>query len=132
IVYSESSLTFTTDEGYFLRRNDQFRKVYPVGSTKLNIYAHTQFGDSVYLATKGRGLVVTDRMGYDARTIGTREGLASNTIYQMMWIDSTLFLGTHEGLSVMKGNHLYNYYHTDGLPFEEFNHQAMYYDEDAD
>src|SRR5690606_23290607 len=95
IVYSESSLTFTTDEGYFLRRNDQFRKVYPVGSTKLNIYAHTQFGDSVYLATKGRGLVVTDRMGYDARTIGTREGLASNTIYQMMWIDSTLFLGTH-------------------------------------
>jgi len=132
IVYSGSSLTFTTDEGYFLWRNDQFRKVYPVGPSKLNIYAHTQFGDSVYLATKGRGLVVTDRMGYDARTIGTREGLASNTIYQMMWIDSTLFLGTHEGLSMMKGNHLYNYYHTDGLPFEEFNHQAIYYDEDAD
>src|SRR5690606_22732025 len=125
-----SSLTFSTNEGFFLWRNNQFRKVYPADRSKLNIYTHTQFGDSIYLATKGRGLVITDRMGLHARSIGVAEGLASNTVYQATWVDSTLFLGTHEGLSVMKGTQLYNFYHTDGLPFEEFNHQAVFYDED--
>ncbi|PPL03754.1 sensor histidine kinase [Parapedobacter indicus] len=128
ISYVGAGITFTTDEGYFNWRNNQFRKVYPADEAKLNIYSHTQFGDSVYLATKGRGLVVIDRMGHHARSVGAKEGLASNTVYQMMWVDSTLFLGTHEGLSMMNGNHLYNYYHTDGLPFEEFNHQAIYHD----
>jgi len=127
---TESSLTFSTNEGFFLWRNNQFRKVYPADRSKLNIYTHTQFGDSIYLATKGRGLVITDRMGLHARSIGVAEGLASNTVYQATWVDSTLFLGTHEGLSVMKGTQLYNFYHTDGLPFEEFNHQAVFYDED--
>ncbi|WP_353195546.1 histidine kinase [Parapedobacter defluvii] len=131
IAYSEAGITFTTDEGYFYWRNNQFRKVYPTDQAKLNIYAHTQFGDSIYLATKGRGLVVTDRSGQHAQIIGTHEGLASNTVYQLIWVDSTLFMGTHEGLSIRKGNHLYNYYHTDGLPFEEFNHQAIYYDSDT-
>jgi len=127
IMCSEKGITFTTDEGYFIWQDRDFRKVYPAGATKLNIYTHTRFGDSVYLATKGRGVVIIDRSGTYVRTIGVAEGLASNTIYQMMWVDSTLFLGTHQGLSIMRGEHLYNYHHTDGLPFEEFNHQAIYY-----
>lgn len=121
------SIAFTTDQGYFIWRRNQLHKVYPTENTDVNVYAHIQRGDTVYLATKGQGLIVIDGEGR-ASMINIEHGLASNTVYQMAWADDALFLGTHEGLSVRKGGRIFNYYHTDGLPFEEFNHQATYYD----
>ncbi|WP_262245402.1 sensor histidine kinase [Parapedobacter soli] len=124
-------IAFTADRGFFTWERRHFQKVFPAGNTELNIYAHVQRGDTVYLATKGRGLILI--AGKEpARAITVEDGLASNTVYQMAWVGGALFLGTHEGLSVRKSGIISNYYHTDGLPFEEFNHQASYYDTETD
>lgn len=128
----EGGISFTTDQGYFTWAHNRFQKVYPVDYTDLNVYAHIRHGSKVYLATKGQGLVVIDDHASTSRIISIAEGLASNTVYQLAWADSALFMGTHEGLSVFKDGRLFNYYHTDGLPFEEFNHQATYYDRETD
>lgn len=131
ISVHRNGIAFTSDQGYFDWKDDHFRKVYPADHTSLNVYAHTQRNGAVYLATKGQGLVIVDGGG-DTRMVTIEGGLASNTVYQMTWVDGALFMGTHEGLSVLKEGKFLNYYHTDGLPFEEFNHQATYYDAEAD
>lgn len=127
-----NNVKFTTDEGYFEWAKQQFHKRYPANSTKLNIYSHVQHGDSVYLATRGQGLIILDSFGRASKTINYEDGLASKTVYQLALVDDALFMGTHEGLSVLKAGKLYNYYHSDGLPFEEFNHQAIYHDAEHD
>ncbi|GGH30836.1 hypothetical protein GCM10011418_43210 [Sphingobacterium alkalisoli] len=126
--WHQGILSYTSEDGYFTWRKGRSQKVYPAAQTKLVVYDHLVLGDSTYLATKGRGLVVLDRNNNPARSIGKKEGLASDVVYQFIWQDTALFMGTHEGLSVRVGSHIYNYDHSDGLPFEEFNHQAIYYD----
>ncbi|MBE8719299.1 hypothetical protein C4F40_00965 [Sphingobacterium sp. Ka21] len=132
IGQKDNALSFTTENGYYLWRTGQLQKVYPVDDSKLHIYAHLHQGEDTYLGTKGRGLIIVDK--YDrAKPVDQKSGLASQTVYQMSWVDGALFMGTHEGLSVRtQRGKVYSYYHSDGLPFEEFNHQAMYYDKDAD
>ncbi len=132
IRYHAGELSFTTDQGYFTWQASRFRKVYPTSEANLNTYAHAVHGNSVYLATKGQGLVVLDKLGHLTSAIGVEGGLASDIVYQLAWVGDALYLGTHDGLSVLKGDRIYNFFHTDGLPFEEFNHQASYYDETAD
>ncbi len=125
-------ISFTTDRGFFTWESDHFRKVYPAGHVDLNVYTHVRHGDTVYLATKGQGLIMIDNRGNASPMINMENGLASNTVYQMAWVGGALFMGTHEGLSVRKNGRIFNYYHTDGLPFEEFNHQAIFYDAETD
>src|SRR5690606_29215484 len=95
ISVREDGIAFTTDQGYFTWEGNHFQKVYPVGRTDLNIYTHIRHGDMVYLATKGQGLVVLDNGGSGCRMITIEDGLASNTVYQLTWVDSALFMGTH-------------------------------------
>ncbi|GGG97204.1 hypothetical protein GCM10007415_35610 [Parapedobacter pyrenivorans] len=129
----ETGISYTTTEGFFVwKAAGTCRKIYPADHTKLNIYTHSYEGDSVYLGTKGRGLVVLDASSNTGRSLRMEDGLASNTIYSMKWIGNKLFLGTHNGISIYGGRQFFNYYHADGLPFEEFNHQAIYYDETSD
>ena len=132
LVVSETDISYTTTEGFFVWKSGTCRKVYPADHTKLNIYAHSYEGDSVYLGTKGRGLVVLDTSSNTSRSLRMENGLASNTVYSMKWIGRKLFLGTHNGMSIYRNGQFVNYYHADGLPFEEFNHQAVYYDEASD
>ncbi|WP_353129425.1 sensor histidine kinase [Parapedobacter pyrenivorans] len=129
----ETGISYTTTEGFFVwKAAGKCRKIYPADHTKLNIYTHSYEGDSVYLGTKGRGLVVLDASSNTGRSLRMEDGLASNTIYSMKWIGNKLFLGTHNGISIYRGRQFFNYYHADGLPFEEFNHQAIFYDETSD
>ncbi len=130
ISIHDGIIGFSTPEGFFEWRDGEASKIYPQGNYKLNIYAHQYQGDSLYLGTKGRGLIVLDRRTHIGRVIRQGNGLAGNTVYSMAWVEDALVMGTHEGLSIMKGGHLFNYYSTDGLPFEEFNHQAAYYDQE--
>jgi len=126
-------ISYTTNEGFFVwQQQKPLQKVYPRDSSKLHVYAHTYEGDSVYLATKGRGLVVLHPATGSSRILRTEQGLASNIVYSMKWVDGALFLGTHSGMSVYRDGQFFNYYSADGLPFEEFNHSAIYYDPDDD
>src|SRR5690606_38750828 len=67
-----AGVSYTTNEGFFVwERSGASRKVYPSDSTKLNIYTHTYEGDSVYLATMGRGLVILDASARTSRILRT-------------------------------------------------------------
>ncbi|TJZ59867.1 hypothetical protein FAZ15_13300 [Sphingobacterium olei] len=128
----DEALSFTTENGYYLWQAGQLQKIYPADDSKLNIYTHLHQGENTYLATKGRGLIVLDKQN-KALSVDQKSGLASNTVYQLAWIDGALFIGTHEGLSVRtQRGQVYSYHDSDGLPFEEFNHHAIYYDKKAD
>lgn len=126
--YRDGILTFTAEDGYFEWKNALVKKVYPQGDAKLMIYDHVLCEGKVYLATKGRGLVLLDNG--KSEVCGVQQGLASNIVYQLFNFQGSIFAGTHRGLSVKTGDKIYNYHIADGLPFEEFNHKALYYDKE--
>lgn len=128
LAVTKSGISYTTTEGFFVWNDGGAFQAYPADRTKLNIYTHSYKGDSVYLGTKGRGLVILNGASYTGRVLRIESGLASNTVYNMKWVGDMLFLGTHNGMSVYHDRQFFNYYSADGLPFEEFNHQAIYYD----
>src|SRR5690606_36909593 len=119
-------LSFSTEGGYFVFDGHRHRKRYPEGQQQLMIYDHVIDGGKEYLATKGRGVVLLTDSG--SRSINVQQGLGSNVVYQLSAIGGTLFAGTHRGLSIITDNRVFNYPTNDGLPFAEFNHQAIFYD----
>lgn len=132
ISISDGDIAFTTNEGYFMIQQGVFRKIYPRGPDKLNIYAHTVKDGEVYLATKGMGIIKIDAQFRALQVNDPENGLSPDIVYQMIWLDDALFMGTHRGLAVLHQEQLNHYYHSDGLPFEEFNHQALYYDKESE
>lgn len=126
IRYLDGKLTYSTEDGYYLFDGSHHKKRYPEGRQQLMIYDHLTDQGIEYLATKGRGIVMLTDSG--SRTISMQEGLGSNTIYQLFAVHGTLFAGTHRGLSLITDSRIFNYQTNDGLPFEEFNHQAIFYD----
>lgn len=130
IQYTNDIVTFTSEEGYYSFAKNTFQKLYPQDDTRLLIHDHLKMGDKTYLATKGRGIVLIQ--AGNARTFTVEEGLSSNIIYQLHAVNGFIFAGTHHGLSVLKEDKTFNYHVVDGLPFEEFNHQALYYDKQTD
>lgn len=126
IRYLDGKLTYSTEDGYYMFDGHHNRKRYPEEEQQLMIYDHLTDRGLEYLATKGRGIVVLADSG--SHTITAQQGLGSNTVYQLFTIHGTLFAGTHRGLSLVTDNRIFNYRTNDGLPFEEFNHQAIFYD----
>lgn len=126
IHYLNGRMTYSTEDGYYRFDGHHPTKRYPEGGQQLMIYDHVVDEGKVYLATKGRGIVVLTDSG--SRSIDVQQGLGSNTVYQLFAFDGILFAGTHRGLSLVSDNRIFNYRTNDGLPFEEFNHQAIFYD----
>lgn len=127
--FDNNSISFTSEEGYYKVERHIAKKIYPQDNKRLLIYDHLILGTRTYLASKGRGIILLDSGKPKIYTV--QEGLTSNIVYQLYAIDGTIFAGTHHGLSVLKNNNIFNYHVVDGLPFEEFNHQASFYDEQA-
>ncbi|GHE39898.1 sensor histidine kinase [Sphingobacterium griseoflavum] len=127
IRYENGLLSFSGEDGYFVYRQMRVEKLYPLDHAHLAIYDHVCDQSKVYLATKGRGLVVLDKG--TASVFRVEQGLSSNIVYQLFNYNGTIFAGTHRGLSVITQNKIYNYHIADGLPFEEFNHKALYHDD---
>lgn len=126
IRYSDGLLSFSGEDGYFEYRRNMVEKRYPLDAANLSIYDHVICQGKVYLATKGRGLVVLE--DGKASLFRVEQGLSSNIVYQLFNYKGAIFAGTHRGLSVKIKDKIYNYHMADGLPFEEFNHKALYYD----
>lgn len=125
-------ISFSSEDGYFECNNGLLHKVYPINGEKLNIFTHTIQGNNVYLATKGKGLIVLNRKTKSIKSYTSNDGVANNVIFSMKWVKGKLFLGTFSGLSVWDGKQFYNASHIHGLPFEEFNQPSVYYDDEQD
>lgn len=125
-------ITFSSDVGFFKAGSNGAMKVYPSPGENLTVYDHFQDGNRYFLATNGRGLVIIDGLSNEVQSVLTDNGLASNTVYSIVKAGEALFLGTHNGLSVWENGVVSSYHAADGLPFEEFNHQARWYDEKGD
>ncbi|NGM67247.1 histidine kinase [Sphingobacterium sp. SGR-19] len=126
IRYRGRQLTYSTEDGYYAFDGLRYEKRYPEGKEQLMIYDHLIDDEKEYLATKGRGMVVLTDSG--SRIIDVQQGLGSNTVYQLFAFKGSIFAGTHRGLSLVHDTRIFNYRTNDGLPFEEFNHQAIFYD----
>lgn len=122
-------ISFTTENGYFELLSGHLRKIYPQQGEKLQVYTHTFRHNKVFLATKGKGLVVIDAITGQVDCYDINAGVSHNVVFNMAWIDDLLFLGTFRGLSVWDGKYFYNAYAMHGLPFEEFNQPSILEDE---
>jgi len=120
--------TFSSENGYYEFEAGAVKKVYPYSAEKLNVFTHNFHQGKIFLATKGKGLIVIDLERKKAVSYTTKNGLASNVIFTMEWVDDNLFLGTFSGLTVWDTKNFYNAYSSNGLPFEEFNQASVYYD----
>jgi len=122
-------ISFSSENGYFELSAGHLQKVYPKSGEKLHVFAHTFRNNKVYLATKGKGLIVLDTEHRKILNYSFENGLASNIVFSMTWVNNLLFLGTFKGLSVWDGKTFYSAYSMHGLPFEEFNQPSIYYDQ---
>ncbi len=122
-------LYYACDRGFYRYSRGRSEKLFPKDHKDMQVYDFSIKDNSIYLATKGSGLVIQDLNGQIQQLYTEEEGLGSNIIYQMKWYKDHLFLGTYKGLSVYSNHKMQHFFHTDGLPFEEFNHAASYWDE---
>jgi len=81
-------------------------------------------GNRYYLASYGSGVLVLDSALHFIRTISTKDGLSSNSIYKLLpYRDSILFVTSNNGISVVDLLHNYQirkYYAGDGLHSDNF------------
>ncbi len=131
VQWSNETLSFSSENGYFELTAGHLQKVFPQNGEKLNVFAHTFRDNKIYLATKGKGLIVIEAKNGKILNYSLENGLASNIVYSMAWVNNLLFLGTFKGLSVWDGKTFYSAYSMQGLPFEEFNQPSIYYDQSA-
>src|SRR5690606_41935005 len=81
ILYLNGRMTYSTEDGYYSFDGHHPTKRYPDGGQQLMIYVHVVDEGKVYLATKGRGIVVLTYSGI--RRIDVELCLGSNTVHQM-------------------------------------------------
>ncbi len=130
--HNNQIISFTSENGYFEFKAGTLHKVYPQNGEKLHVFTHAFKKNKVFLATKGKGLVEIDTENNRIKTYSNADGLASNVIFSMLWVNDLLFLGTFRGLSVWDGENFYSAFSMHGLPFEEFNQPSMYFDQRQD
>lgn len=90
----------------------------------------------LWFGTRNRGLAIYNPDNKSLQWLQDTEGLPCNTIFnlQLPKGDTSIWIGTGRGLSVLNINHLNirNFYESDGLASNEFNKGADYQKEDGE
>jgi two-component sensor histidine kinase len=112
----------------------KLEKIYP-NKDLLRIYCMQETADGIWLGTHGNGLVKIDDNGKVLQQVGFNEGLAGNFVYSLAVMGHLLVAGTSNGLSIFNmangGVQPLPIKQDDslsGLPTEECNHSALFYD----
>lgn len=126
-VISEGRLLLGTNLGLFELDQQTLIKRYPQ-SGNAGIYKSLAVGDTLWVATQGKGLVAIDAKGRILRAYTTAEGLSNNLVYSVEYVAGMLVVGTADGLNLIKGQQVRRIGMAEGLRQSEFNSGASFWD----
>lgn len=134
IAYINNHFWVAGEGGLFRLDGNKFTKVEIAGLTEIPVYALLKVDGGVLLATLGQGIVKIDNAGKFLWKTTFTDGLAGDFAYSLLEVDGLLFAGTNGGLSVLDLNSMQFLPNPDDSRYEdlytqEFNHSAMYYDD---
>ncbi|WP_192579187.1 sensor histidine kinase [Dyadobacter aurulentus] len=118
----------STNLGLFEIDHQTLTKRYPQ-SGNLGVYKSLVVGDTLWLATQGKGLVAIDGQGRTLQAFTTAtERLSNNLVYSLEYAEGTLVAGTADGLNLIKGHQIRRIGTAEGLNQTEFNSGASFWD----
>jgi len=124
----QGSMLLSTNVGLFEVLQRQVIKRYPL-SGNFGVYKSLAVGDTLWVATQGKGLVAIDAKGHVLQTFTTGEGLSNNLVYSLEYADGAFVVGTADGLNLISGQRVRRIGTAEGLSQSEFNSGASFWDE---
>lgn len=126
-VIDDAHFLLSTNLGLFALNQQTLAKRYPQAGN-LGVYKSLFSGDTLWMATQGKGLVAMDADGRILQTYTTAEGLSNNLIYSMEHVNDMLVVGTADGLNLVRGKEVRRIGMAEGLQQSEFNSGASFWD----
>ncbi len=126
-VVDKDKILLSTNLGLFELDRQTLIKRYPQ-SGNLGIYKSLVAGDTLWVATQGKGLVAIDAGGQALQSFTTGEGLSNNLVYSLEYAGGILVVGTADGLNLIRGRQVRRIGMAEGLRQSEFNSGASFRD----
>ncbi len=126
-VTGKGKILLSTNLGLFELDRQTLIKRYP-RSGNLGVYKSVAVGDTLWVATQGKGLVAIDAGGQVLQSFTTGEGLSNNLIYSLEHVDGILVVGTADGLNLIRDRQVRRIGMAEGLRQSEFNSGASFLD----
>ncbi|GAA4436141.1 hypothetical protein GCM10023091_13710 [Ravibacter arvi] len=127
-VINKQHMLLSTNLGLFELNKKELIKRYPQ-SGNLGIYKSEAVGDTLWLATQGKGLVAIDRGGREQHVFSTAGGLSNNLVYSLVYANGILVVGTADGLNLIRNGRVRRIGTGEGLHQSEFNSGAAFWDQ---
>lgn len=121
-------MLLSTNVGLFEVTDGKIIKRFPQ-TGNLGVYKTLAVGDTLWVATQGKGLVAIDVDGRVLQAITTADGLSNNLVYSLEYADGMLVAGSADGLNLIKGNQVRRIGRAEGLNQSEFNSGASFWDQ---
>ena len=121
------TMLLSTNIGLFEVSDGKVVKRYPQ-SGNLGVYKSVSAGDTLWVATQGKGLVAIDPNGEVLQTVTTNEGLSNNLVYSLEHVEGILVAGTADGLNLVRNGEVRRIGTAEGLSQSEFNSGASFWD----
>ncbi len=126
-VTGKGKILLSTNLGLFELDRQTLTKRYP-RSGNLGVYKSVAAGDTLWVATQGKGLVAIDAGGQVLQSFTTGEGLSNNLVYSLEHVDGILVVGTADGLNLIRNRQVRRIGMAEGLRQSEFNSGASFLD----
>lgn len=119
-LLSTSVGLFEVSDGAVIKRYPEFGN--------LGVYKTIAVGDTLWVATQGKGLVALDAQGRVLQAITTEDGLSNNLVYSLEYVEGMLVAGTADGLNLIRNGKIRRIGTAEGLSQSEFNSGASFWD----
>ena len=119
-LLSTSVGLFEVSDGAVVKRYPEFGN--------LGIFKTITVGDTLWVATQGKGLVALDAQGRVLQAITTEDGLSNNLVYSLEYVEGMLVAGTADGLNLIRNGKIRRIGTAEGLSQSEFNSGASFWD----
>lgn len=123
----EGAYVLSTNQGVYQWKEGEWTKRYPTQSN-LGVYKTLLLGDTLWIATQGKGLIALDKSNQEIANLATLDGLSNNLVYSLENADGTLVAGTARGLNLIRNGHIRIIHRAEGLAQSEFNASASFWD----
>lgn len=117
----------STNMGLYEYSQGNWHKRYPEDNN-LGVYKAVRMGDTLWLATQGKGVVGLDKDFREVKAIGQAAGLSNDLVYSLEHAQGTLVAGTADGLNLIREGNIRIIRSAEGLTQSEFNASASFWD----